>query len=124
MGSNPKKFPIPKRLFRARRARRPPAPSFQAALQEVAIEDVRDRPCIICADPVAFLAQWQPSPEIIARELNGDPSRDRLLIYGLCSQCAERGTKEPEFVTTVEATILELWRGGNAIKFKDGALVS
>ena len=64
---------------------------------------------------------WVPSTEVVARELGGDPGRDRRLLYRLCGRCANRcQAGDREFVATVEAAVLRLWRTGAVHRVVDG----
>jgi hypothetical protein len=105
----------PRRLFRSQSPL-----SLNEGLIEVAAEDLAASPCIVCAKPAAFIAMWSPSPEIVVRELGGDPTAWRRLIYRLCGQCSARCEREKEFVLTVEAAVLKLWRGGYVHRFRSG----
>ena len=59
---------------------------------EVAAEDLHASPCIICGQPGAFVGVWAPTAECIARDLSGDPTKFRRLVYRLCEPCvSERG---------------------------------
>ncbi len=113
--------PKPRHLFRARRHR--PPDSFQRAMVQVAAEDLIASPCVVCARPASFMGVWAPSPECIARDLGGDPSRFRRIVYRLCQRCADRGDQDRQFIRTVEKAIIELQLAGNVTRFKDGVVV-
>jgi hypothetical protein len=73
----------PKRLFRARR--REPS-SFNTAMLEVISEDLIASPCVTCDQPGKFVGVWQPAPECIAAELDGNPRNDRRPSIGCASR--------------------------------------
>jgi hypothetical protein len=110
----------PRRLFRARS--RGPASRFQQAMLQVVAEDLHASPCIACERPADFIGVWSPTPECIARELGGDPTNARQIVYRLCHPCAARWTNDEQFGTTVEDRILEVWRAGNVHRFKNGMI--
>jgi hypothetical protein len=61
---------------------------------------------------------WAPPAEFVATELGGDPKKGRRLMYGLCDACATRKKQDPEFFETIKRRILEVWRSGDAHRFK------
>jgi hypothetical protein len=109
----------PRSLFRARA--HAPAASLNTAMLEVVAEDLIASPCTVCGRPGDFIASWMPTADVIARELDGDSSRARALFYRLCRGCAGRVESDRQFITTVEASILQLWRAGNVHRVTDGA---
>jgi hypothetical protein len=105
----------PRRLFRARRAARPPVDHgqrFRAALRHVAVEDaVEDlvaSPCIVCDGPPAFIAVWVQA------------ATARTIVYRLCLSCGQRAAHDKEFCAVVEEKIIELEQTGNVHRFKNG----
>ena len=103
--------------------RRPSMPSLNALMLEVAAEDLHASPCIACGNPGVFVAVWSPSPECIAKELGGDPTRFRRLVYRLCETCGRRGVHDKRFVAIVEGKILRLWRAGRVHRIRDGVSI-
>jgi hypothetical protein len=110
-------------MSRRTRERRRHARSLNAAMLEVAAEDLMASPCVVCGQPAAFVSVWIPTAECIARDLDGDPAKWRSLVYRLCDSCGRRGVHDKQFVTTVENKILKLRRAGKVHRFKDGVSV-
>ena len=79
----------------------------------VAAEDLAASPCIVCGGTPVYTGVWSLTPECVARELAGDPSRTRTLVYRLCAECVNQGGWDRSFVTAVEDAILEHSRTGN-----------
>ena len=110
----------PRNLFRARQHRgqsaaRPPTLSFNDALLQVAADDLNASPCVVCGQPGACIGVWVPSTEVVARELGGDPGRDRRLLYRLCGRCGDRcQAGDREFVALSKPRIL---RSGKQVPF-------
>ncbi len=116
----------PRSLFQARRrqpAARPPIPSLNALMVEVAADDLHASPCVTCGRPGSSVAVWTPTGNIIAQELDGNPARSRALFYRLCVGCSDRLEHDRQFVAIVEAAVLRLWRAGNVHRIIDGASV-
>jgi hypothetical protein len=90
---------------------------------EVAAEDLRASPCVVCGQPGAFVGVWTPTASVIAQELGGDPARSRQLIYRLCGPCGRRGAHDKAFVATVEHAVLRLWRSGCMHRIRDGVSI-
>ena len=97
--------------------------SFNEAMIEVIAEDLHASPCIICEQPGVFTGVWMPSAECIARELSGDPARQRSFLYRLCEVCASRSQRDRQFMIAVEREVLRLWRAGYAHRIQDGVSV-
>jgi hypothetical protein len=109
----------PRRLFRNR-----PERTFDGAMLEVVAEDLLASPCVTCARPGNFVAQWLLTAECIARELGGNPANSRTIFYRLCDRCARRCQREKTFVTRVENAVLKVWRAGNVYRMTDTVEVS
>lgn len=112
-----------RRTRELRRQSRARTRSLDAAMLEVAAEDLHASPCIICGQPGAFVGVWAPTAECIARDLSGDPTKFRRLVYRLCEPCALRAGRDKQFLSAVENKILELRRTGHVHRFKDGVSV-
>jgi hypothetical protein len=88
---------------------------------DVAAEDLIGSPCIQCGCTANFIAVWVPSPECIARDLNGDPTGFRRIVYRLCSRCAEHASRDKRFVGDIERTIVRAWKSGCVHRVRDRA---
>jgi hypothetical protein len=98
---------------------KPELSSFSKAMLEVAAEDLLAAPCVVCGATASFVGVWFPTPECIARELGGEPTGFRRIVYRLCNACSGQQERDRSFVTTIENAILHLHRDGRVSRFQN-----